>query len=127
MNTLKPHILVVDDNTTNRDILVKMLQGKYDLGTAANGKTALEYLENKHPDLVLLDIMMPDIIGLDVCKIIKKNDETKDIPVIFITGLKEKEDIEKGIKAGASGYITKPFRYDNIIETIEKNLNEKNN
>lgn len=107
---IKKRILIVDDNALNLKILKENIN---DIGMisyeANNGKSALEIAEKEIPDLILLDIMMPSISGFDVCKILKSNPKTKDIPIIFLTAKTEAEDIVKGFELGAVDYINKPF------------------
>jgi PleD family two-component response regulator len=112
----KATILIVDDNPANIRILAKFLNEKYNTMAATNGRDALEAaLSENKPDLILLDIMMPDLDGYEVCKRLKKNASTRDIPVIFITALKESTDKAMGLKLGAVDYISKPFHLD-IVE-----------
>ena len=85
----KPLVLIVDDNSTNIDLLVNTLKSDYRLGIAKNGPKAIEYAQKYLPDLILLDIMMPDMNGYEVCQQLKTIPEAKDIPVIFITALSE--------------------------------------
>ena len=102
-------ILVVDDTETNIDILVNALAGDYDVRVALDGRSALADVAAEAPDLILLDIMMPGMNGYQVCKILKRDPVTRDIPVIFVTALADPEDEKKGLALGAVDYITKPF------------------
>ena len=113
MTHLEPTILLVDDSSVNLEILTEALN-RYKTITATNGDEAMEiaFSRNK-PDLILLDIVMPGLNGYEVCKILKQNEQSKDIPIIFITGQNDSESILKGFEAGAIDYITKPF---NILE-----------
>nr|WP_319399439.1 response regulator [uncultured Carboxylicivirga sp.] len=113
MINTRPTILLVDDSQVNLDILKDSLS-KYITITAMDGDTAIELaLSREKPDLILLDIVMPGMDGFDVCKILKSNEVTRDIPVIFITGQQDMDSIIKGFEAGAVDFITKPF---NILE-----------
>ncbi|MGJ0343975.1 diguanylate cyclase [Aliarcobacter cryaerophilus] len=110
MEFKKPTILVVDDMTTTLLLLHDLLKDTYEVKIAKSGAKALEILESPTDiDLILLDIEMPDINGYDVCKRIKNNETTKNIPIIFITGRTSQEDEEYGLNLGAIDYITKPF------------------
>ena len=110
MEFKKPTILVVDDMTTTLLLLHDLLKDTYEVKIAKSGTKALEILESPNDiDLILLDIVMPDIIGYDVCKRIKNNETIKNIPIIFITGRTSQEDEEYGLNLGAIDYITKPF------------------
>ncbi len=102
------NILVVDDVETNVDILVAILGDDYDLSVALDGPSALEYVAEEPVDLILLDIMMPEMDGYEVCRQLKKNISTRSIPVIFVTAMGEVRDETKGFKLGAVDYITKP-------------------
>lgn len=109
----KKLILVVDDQANNLKVISSVLGESYTLSFANNGTNALKILSNLTPDLVLLDVMMPEMDGYEVCRHIKSNEKTKDIPVIFLTAKTDIEDIVKAFSAGAVDYITKPF---NIME-----------
>ena len=104
----KNRLLIVDDEPTNIQILSGILGDDYILIAATNGRKALELAGTQSPDLVLLDMMMPDMGGLEVCKTLKADPVTKDIPVIFVTGMTDVENEERGLQAGAVDYITKP-------------------
>jgi len=109
MNTVKK-ILVVDDEPLNINILVELLKGEYKIMAAKNGKQALKAAASANtPDLILLDIMMPDMDGYEVCRLLKADEQTKDIPVIFISAMNETLDETKGFDVGAIDYITKPI------------------
>ncbi|MBL7163492.1 MAG: two-component system response regulator [Anaerolineales bacterium] len=106
---MSPHsILVVDDVTTNVDILLEILWDEYDVSVATDGPSALEYVAEDPPDLILLDIMMPGMDGYEVCRQLKANVSTRKIPVIFVTAMGEVKDETKGFELGAVDYITKP-------------------
>lgn len=105
----KPTVLVVDDTPSNIDILLETLGGEYEIMVALDGETALEHVMKKTPDIVLLDIMMPVMDGYEVCRKLKNNPATSDIPVIFVTAMNESVNEEKGLELGAIDYIIKPF------------------
>ncbi len=102
-------ILIVDDNPTNLDILIEILQAKYQLSVAKSGKKALEFVKRNPPELILLDIVMPEMDGFEVCRKLKQSDDTKEIPVIFITGHSDPESIVLGFESGGADYLNKPF------------------
>ena len=104
-------LLIVDDTPNNIKVLVPIFlgSGEYKINVANNGTQALEMVDKVKPDLILLDIMMPDIDGYEVCRRLKASDETKEIPVIFLSAKSQTEDLAKGFELGASDYVTKPF------------------
>jgi len=106
----KKKLLVVDDFPENLIILYKILRKEYEVIGAQSGKEALQILSENRPDLILLDIMMPGMDGLEVCRILKEDDRYREIPVIFITALNHELDESRGFEAGAVDYITKPFK-----------------
>ncbi len=107
--TKKPTILIVDDDPLNVQILAEFLESTYRIKVARNGIDALEIAERCQPDLILLDIMMPDIDGFEVCRRLKKNSVTNKITIIFVTAKNTKIDEELGLTLGAVDYISKPF------------------
>jgi serine phosphatase RsbU (regulator of sigma subunit) len=107
----KPRILVVDDTPANIKILADLLRKDYLLSVATGGADALEIAGSSDcPDLVLLDVMMPEMDGYEVCRRLKADPKTKDVPVIFVTAMSEVDDETKGFSLGAVDYITKPIR-----------------
>jgi len=105
----KPTLLVVDDVADNLDVLVDLLSDAYQVRAANSGERALKILESgKTPDLILLDVMMPEMDGFEVCRRIKANPATADIPVIFLTAMSETTDVTKGFDVGAVDFVTKP-------------------
>ncbi len=103
-------ILIVEDENDIRELIhFHLYKNKYEVFEASNGKEALEQVKDKNPDLILLDIMIPEIDGIQVCKTLKSNDKTKDIKIIFLSAKGEEEDIVRGLEMGADDYITKPF------------------
>ena len=116
-------ILVVDDNPTNLRVLVGLLSAQgYKTLVATSGERALSQLELSHPDLILLDVMMPGIDGFETCRRIKGDPATAEIPVIFMTALSDTEHKVAGFKAGAVDYVTKPFQQDEITARIGTHL-----
>jgi len=114
-------ILLVDDTVTNLDILIELLD-RYDVVDATNGKDAIEIVNNEKIDLILLDIMMPDMDGYEVCERLKANNVTKDIPIIFITAKTDEESIEKAYDIGGADYVTKPFKPKELLSRVKKEL-----
>lgn len=118
----RPLILIVDDNPTNIDLLVNTLKADYRLGIAKSGSKALDYVAKTIPDLVLLDIMMPEMDGFEVCSRLKSDARTAAIPVIFITAMSETVNKTKGFDLGAVDYITKPFHAAEVKARIRTHL-----
>ncbi|PIR01280.1 MAG: hypothetical protein COV66_02360 [Nitrospinae bacterium CG11_big_fil_rev_8_21_14_0_20_45_15] len=118
----KATLLVVDDTPENIDVLSGMLSKNYKIKVALNGKKALELAMTTVPDLILLDIMMPEMDGYETCRKLKETDKTKDIPVIFITAKSEEEDIVRGFQAGGADYITKPIKFEEVAIRVANHL-----
>lgn len=115
-------ILIIDDMETNINILMELLDDKYDVLATLSGEEGLEMLEEEHVDLILLDIMMPGMDGFEVSRRLKLTASTQDIPIIFITVNRDEESIEKAYDAGAVDYITKPFRAKEVLSRISTHL-----
>jgi len=111
-------ILVVDDTVLDIDILSEILDA-YDIIETTNGKYAIEILEEEKVDLILLDVMMPNMDGFEVCKILKANPNTKNIPIIFITAGSDEDSIENAYNAGGSDYISKPFKPKELLARVK--------
>jgi len=104
----KSRLLIVDDEPTNIHILSNILSEDYEIRAANNGERAMEAAKSQSPDLILLDMIMPGLDGLQVCQLLQENEATKDIPVIFVTSMSDPANEELGLKAGAVDYISKP-------------------
>lgn len=109
LNSLSQTVLIVDDEVTNIKVLTALLCAELEILFATNGRAALEIARSKTPDLVLLDIMMPDQDGYEVCRNLKSDPQTEHIPVIFVTAKDQEQDEAEGFEAGAIDFITKPF------------------
>ncbi|MEA1924062.1 MAG: diguanylate cyclase [Pseudomonadota bacterium] len=114
-------ILAVDDTVANLDILVDLLNA-YDVIEAAGGEEALEIVAEEEVDLILLDIMMPGMDGYTVCRKLKENEKTKDIPIIFITAKTDEDAIEKAYDTGGVDYVTKPFKPKELLARVKIQL-----
>jgi two-component system, sensor histidine kinase and response regulator len=125
--TTQSSILVVDDTPTNIDVITGILKEDYRILAATSGEKALKIVtnENQRPDLILLDIMMPEMDGLEVCRQLKNNPETEMIPVIFLTAKAEVDDITTGLELGAVDYITKPVNPAILIARVNTQLKLK--
>ena len=118
-----PQILIVDDTPRNLQVLGTMLRKEgYGIILAQNGLQALEATRKAPPDLILLDVMMPELDGFETCKRLKKDDRTRDIPVIFLTARTETEDLVKGFELGAVDYVTKPFNATELLVRCRTHL-----
>ncbi len=123
-STGRKHILVVDDSPLMLKAIKESLRDRYDVATAVNGKIARKYLENKTVDLILLDYEMPEESGAEVLKKLRQEDSTKNIPVIFLTGVKEKEKIQKVLQLKPQGYLLKPIEHDKLLQIIKELFGE---
>ena len=121
----KPLVLVVDDDPTNLRILVSKLNREYRLGVAKSGTKALEYMTKQIPDLVLLDVMMPDMDGYEVCKHIKHDPKWCDIPVVFISYVDDPGQKTRGFEVGGVDYITKPFHDAEVLARVRTHIMNK--
>lgn len=119
-------VLIVDDISQNIDILIKTLEPeKYNFSVAPNGKVALDISSRFLPDLILMDVMMPEMDGFEACKKLKEDDATREIPIIFITAKNQPEDIDKGFALGGVDYIPKPFRDKEVLARVKAHLRLK--
>ncbi|WP_341732022.1 MAG: response regulator [Microcoleus anatoxicus] len=122
-NSERSIILIVDDNQTNLDVLFELLRNYgFKVLVAQDGESAIEQIEYIHPDLILLDIMMPGIDGFETCRRLKADPPTQDIPIIFMSALSDTLDKVKGFQTGAVDYITKPFQHEEVLSRIETHL-----
>lgn len=116
-------ILVVDDQPENIDVLSSILRSDYRVKAATNGEQALLIVHQKgQPDLIMLDVMMPGIDGYEVCKRLKQDEKTSNIPIIFVSALQGEEDKEKAFKSGAVDYLTKPVMPDEVIRRVQAHI-----
>ena len=125
-NTRTNTILVVDDQPQNIRLIGTFLRKYYNLLIAENGPKAIDTAISKQPDLILLDIMMPDMSGFEVCEVLKKNEITKEIPIIFLTAKTETDDILKAFEIGGVDYVTKPFNAMELMARIRAHIELKN-
>ncbi|MEO1954168.1 MAG: hybrid sensor histidine kinase/response regulator [Campylobacterales bacterium] len=114
-------ILVVDDTISNLDVICNLLED-YDILTATSGMDALEILEDENVDLIILDIMMPEIDGFEVCKRLRDAKKTRDTPILFITASTDEDSIEKAYEVGGTDYITKPFKPKELLAKVAMQL-----
>lgn len=117
-------ILIVDDTEANIDILVGLLK-HYDILVALDGETALSIVAEEQVDLILLDIIMPEMDGFEVCQRLKSNADTADVPVIFLTAKTDEESIELAYDTGGIDYVTKPFKPKELLARVKNQLKIK--
>lgn len=119
-------ILIVDDNPQNLQVLGALMEKRnYDTAMALSGPEALEYLKSERPDLILLDVMMPQMDGYQVCRRLKKDDSTKNIPVIFLTAKNDTESVLEGFDSGGVDYVTKPFNPKELMARVKTHIDLK--
>ena len=122
----KPIVMIVDDTPTNIRVLAESLRTDYRIRVAPSGQAALELIERQgSPDLILLDIMMPEMDGYEVCRRLKENPATKGIPVIFVTARDDAVDEERGLRLGAVDYIVKPFHLPIVAARVHNHIKLK--
>lgn len=121
-------IVIVDDDSSILELFRDVLVGHgYVVETFTRGWEALQSVSREHPDLVVLDIMMPRVNGYEVCQIIKENPKTKDIPVIFLTALSHQEALRWAAEGGADGFLVKPCTPARLISHVERHLEQGSN
>ncbi|MCB9481109.1 MAG: response regulator [Desulfobacteraceae bacterium] len=126
LNEKEPLVMAVDDNSKNLQVVGKILgKNGYNLSLVGDGQTALKLAKEKQPDLILLDIMMPVMDGFEVCSLLKKDEITKNIPVIFLTAKTGEDDIVKGFETGGVDYITKPFNHRELLARVNTHVELK--
>jgi PAS domain S-box-containing protein len=118
-------ILVVDDEPANVELLVGLLSKKYDVETASNGNEAFEKVKDISPDLILLDVIMPEIDGYEVCRQLKGDKKTMNIPIVMVTCLTDREDRIKAIEAGADDFLSKPIDWIELGARVKSLLRIK--
>jgi len=119
----RPVVLAVDDTPENLDVVKGLLTPRFIVRAAVNGMMALKIVEKQPPDLILLDIRMPHMDGFEVCRKLKANTASADIPIIFLTGESDAASEADALAAGAAGYITKPINPDALLTKIDACLN----
>ena len=123
MNNKKYNVLIIDDTPKNIQVVGNFLQNEgYELSFATSGEEALNILSNEIPNIILLDVIMPEINGFDLCEKIKSIREYKKIPILFLTIKTDSESIIKGFESGGVDYITKPFNPHELLARIKTHL-----
>ena len=122
MDNARPGVLIIDDEKMSINVLSHILNQDYTIYTARDGQTGLEIAEEYVPNLILLDIVMPGMDGYEVIAKLRESEVTKDIPVIFITGLTNNEDIKKALAIKVSDYIFKPVNAADVKSKVDKHI-----
>src|SRR5688572_18678319 len=123
LKTPSARILVVDDTPANIQTLTAILKDQgYQLSVATNGRQALEVIEKVHPDLVLMDVMMPEMDGYEACRQIKASPSWRDLPIIFLSARTDTSDIVHGFELGAVDYVAKPFNAHELLARVNTHL-----
>jgi len=118
----KPRILIIEDNPDTRKFLETLLSKEFEVFSAENGVTGIEQARTRSPQLILLDIMLPVLNGLDACSLLKQDERTRRVPIIFLSAKNTPSDITQGLSLGADDYISKPFDYKELIARIRVRL-----
>jgi len=119
-------ILIVDDMPKNIQVAMNILRDEgYKMLFAQSGKKAFEMIDENDIDLILLDVMMPELDGFEVCKVLKQDEKTKDIPIIFLSGKDSSSDIERAYEIGGSDYVVKPFINIELIKKVHTHITLK--
>jgi len=123
---MEKHILIVDDDEMVRMALVELLKPEgYFLDEAGSGKEALEKINRDKYDLMMFDIIMPEMDGIELCKRVRTRDEYKDIPIVFLTAKSREQDKVKGLEAGANLFLSKPISPEKLLNIISETLGDK--
>jgi len=119
-------IMVVDDEAVNVEVLREWLEYEgYEVVTASDGNEAIQRAESEHPDLILLDVIMPHLNGFLVCKRLKTSEQTRSIPIVFLTGADFKQAQDRAIASGADGYLAKPIGSQELLTMVKSVLSER--
>lgn len=122
-----PYILIVDDEPQIHTVLTKLLQSEgYVVESAYNAEEAFQQIEKRKPELVILDVMMPRVSGIDVCNQIKENPETRDILVLMLSARDQQNDRLAGFAQGADDYVSKPFHLRSLVRKVQHMLEKDN-
>lgn len=123
MDPSRPKIIIVDDDRDARETLAMALELEtFEVAQAANGLRLISTLQVDRPDLILLDVNMSWIDGFELCRAVRKNEDFRSIPVVFVSGRASKEDIRKGLDAGADDYFVKPFDFNALVGRVRELL-----
>ncbi len=118
----RPRILIIEDHADTRRFLESMLKKDHEVITAENAVIGIDYARNQHPDVILLDVMLPILSGLDACSLLKGDEKTRNIPIIFLSAKGTVNDISHGLGLGADDYLPKPFDFKELTARIRARL-----
>lgn len=118
----KPRILIIEDHADTRRFLETMLGKEFDILTSENAVIGIDYARNRAPDLILLDLILPILSGYDACSLLKKDEKTKHIPIIFLSAKNNPQEITEGLASGADDYIAKPFDFKELLARVKARL-----
>lgn len=123
---MKPKLLIVDDEPQIRMLLGEFLSEQFDVNFAANGKEALQNTKTCRPDIILMDIMMPEMDGLDTCRVLRESDETRHIPLLMLTAANTSQERIRAFNLGADDFISKPFEVDELLSRLKSKIRRMN-
>ncbi len=115
----KPYILAVDDEPLNLIIIEELLSEKYELAYVSDGRSCLKSVSERRPDLILMDVNMPIMNGIEACLRLKQKADTNSLPIIILSALASETEIQQGLDAGADAYLSKPFQADELLNAIK--------
>lgn len=118
----KKVLLVEDEADILEGLKARLSLEDFEIFTASDGKTGVELARQKKPDLIILDVMLPTLTGYDACRVLKKDDATKHIPILILTALPHLEDAEEAFRAGANDFLNKPYTNERLMSKVEKLL-----
>ena len=118
----KSRLLIIEDNEDTRQFLIHKLQEDFDVISAENAVIGIDFARNQHPNLILLDVMLPHLNGLDACQLLRSDEKTSNIPIIILSARNRTSDITNGLDVGADDYISKPFDLKELISRIKARL-----
>jgi len=118
----QPYLLIAEDDELNQCIYTEQLSNDYEVKIVQNGKECLAALEERTPDVLILDIHMPELHGYEVCQIIRQNPKYKSLAIIFVSAFASEEEQQTGLKIGANDFLTKPYQEQDLLSIIKKHL-----
>lgn len=122
--SVKPYLLAVEDDPISQFAIMEMLKHYFDITCVNNGRECLDSIKNRQPDILLLDVNMPVLNGYETCKILRADKQYKDLPIIMLSAMSTEKEIAAGYEAGCDIYITKPFKQENLISSMQQLFNK---